>query len=52
MTQLLPGPTISLGPFLQLSAAPYDQTPVTISVLQYSDGFHCGLFVKDFLRHR
>jgi hypothetical protein len=47
--QLLPGPTITLGPFLQLSVAPYGQTQVSVLLLQCSDSFHCGPFFRDFL---
>jgi hypothetical protein len=35
------------SPFLQLLAAPYGQKLVPISVLQCSDSFHCGLFLRD-----
>jgi hypothetical protein len=50
--QLLPGRTISLGPSLRLSASPYGQMLVPISVLQSFDHFHCGLFFRDFLTLR
>jgi hypothetical protein len=49
--QLIPRPTIALGPFLQLSVAPYSYMPVPIPLLYCSDSFHCGLFFKDHLMH-
>jgi hypothetical protein len=39
-SQLLPGPTIAVGPFLRLLVVPYGYMPVPISVLQCSDSFH------------
>jgi hypothetical protein len=47
--QYLSGPTIALGPFLQLSEAPYRLMAVPISLLQCSDSFHGDLFFRDFL---
>jgi hypothetical protein len=49
--QLL-GPTITLGPFLQLSAVPYSEMSVSISVLQCSHSFHHGLFLRDLVMLR
>jgi hypothetical protein len=42
------GPTIAMGPFPQLSVAPYGQMPVPIQLLQCSKSFHCSLFFRDF----
>jgi hypothetical protein len=52
-SQILPGPTIALGPFLRPSAAPYGQTPVPKPILQSSGNVHLSLFVGDtlMLRH-
>jgi hypothetical protein len=49
--QLLPGPTITLGTFLQLLVAPYGYMPVLILLLQCSGSFHYGLFFRDLLMH-
>jgi hypothetical protein len=46
--QILPGPTIALGLFPQLSAAPYGK----ISVLQCSDIFHLGICLRGFIMLR
>jgi hypothetical protein len=44
-------PTIAVGLFLQLPAAPYGQMPAPVLLLQCSDSFHCGPF-RDFLQLR
>jgi hypothetical protein len=39
------------GPFPRLSAAPYGYIPVPMPLLQRSESFHCGLFLRDLLIH-
>jgi hypothetical protein len=48
-SQFLPGQTIGLAPYLRLSAAPYGQTSIPISVIQCSDNLQSGVFVTDFV---
>jgi hypothetical protein len=47
--QLLPEPTIALGPVLWLLEAPCGYMPVPILILQCSDRFHRGLSFRDTL---
>lgn len=52
LSEGLPGSTIALGPFLQLSVAPYRYMAVPISVLQCPNNVLWGFLVRNFLMLR
>jgi hypothetical protein len=50
--QLLPIPTLALGSFLRLFAAPYGRILVPVPLIQCSASFYYGMFLRDLLVHR